>query len=114
MIVIAVNDWAPQLPGSKFIISSDNSIAVVVINSSASADPFMQCCLRQLWFTFALFDFEVRAEHFPGRHNKLADYLSRWHSDVSARDKFHHLCSVLDLTFSFQGVASFCFSFDVS
>ena len=45
-IVVAVKYWAPQLRGSKFIVSSDNSTAVAVINSSASADPFMQRCLR--------------------------------------------------------------------
>jgi len=73
----------------------------------------MQRCLRQLWFTSLLFDFEVRVEHVLGRHNQLAGYLSRWHSDISACNKFHHLCSVLDLTLSFQEVAPSCFSFDV-
>ena len=111
-IVVAVKYWAPQLRGSKFIVSSDNSTAVAVINSSASAE-FMQRCLRQLWFTSVVFDFEVWAQHVPGRHNQLADYLSRWHSDVSACDKFHHLCSVLDLTLTFQEVAPSCFLFDV-
>ena len=74
----------------------------------------MQRCLRQLWFAAALFDFEVRALHVPGKHNQFADYLSRWHSDPLARDNFHRLCRDSDQAFCFQDVDTTCFSFDVS
>ena len=76
----------------------------------------MQRCLRsrQLWFTAALFDFEVRALHVPGKHNQFADCLSRWHSDASARDGFSRLCSDSNQFFHFQAVESACFSLDVT
>ena len=90
-IVVALKHWAPQLQGCKFIVACDNSAAVAVITSNASKDPFMQRCLRQMWFTAAPVDFEVCALHVPGRHNQFADYLSRWHSDPLARDSFYCL-----------------------
>ena len=69
----------------------------------------MQRCL-----TAALFDFEVRALHVPGKHNQFADCPSRWHSDASARDRFYRLCSDSNQFFHFQAVESACFSFDVT
>lgn len=107
-IVVALKHWAPQLQGCKF------TVAVAVIMFNTLRDPFMQHCLRQLWFTAAVFDFEVRALHVPGRHNQFADYLSRWHSDPSARDSFYCLCSDSSQVFHFQDVDSACFSFDVA
>ena len=74
---LALKHWAPQLQGRKFIVACDNSAAVAVITSNALKDPFMQRCLRQMWFTAALFDFEVRVLHVPERHKQFADYLSR-------------------------------------
>lgn len=70
-IVVALKHWAPQLLGHKFIVACDDSAAYAVINSTTFMDPFMQRCLRQLWFTAAPFDFEVRAQHFPGKHNQF-------------------------------------------
>ena len=113
-VVVALKHWAPQLQGRKFTLSCDNSAAVTVMSSNSSKDPFMQRCLRQLWFTAAIFDFEVRALHVPGRHNQLADCLSRWHSDPSARASFSCLCSDFGQVFHFNDVDSACFSFDVA
>ena len=36
----------------------------------------MQLCLRQLWFSAAVFDFELQARHIPGDHIVLADAFS--------------------------------------
>ena len=113
-IVVALKYWAPQLQGRKFTVACDNSAAVMVMSSNMSKDPFMQRCLRQLWFTAAIFDFEVRTLHVPGRHNQLVDCLSRWHSDPSARDSFSSLCTDFGQVFHFQDVDSACFSFDVA
>ena len=113
-IIVSLKHWAPQLRGRKFIIACDNSAAVTVINSTTSKDPFMQRCLRQLWFTAAIFDFDVRALHVPGKHNQFADCLSRWHSDASARDTYYRLCNEFDQIFHYQDVDSACLSFDVA
>lgn len=85
-IVVAVKFWAPVLQHQRFIISCDNEAAVTVINSGSTRDPFMQRCLRELWFLSALHDFDIRARHIPGEHNSLADTLSRW--DLTLRIKF--------------------------
>ena len=74
----------------------------------------MQRCLRQIWFTAALFDFEVHALHVPGKHNQFADYLSCWHSEPLVRASFHRLCRDSNQTFCFQDVDIACFSFDVA
>ena len=113
-IVVALQHWALLLQGHKFIIACDNTAAVAVINSTTSKDPFMQRCLRQLWFTTALFDFEARAPHVPGKHNQFADCVSRWHSDPSARDGFIVYVVTLISFFHFHDVDSACFSFDVA
>ena len=93
MIVVTLKHWAPQLQGRKFTVACDNSAAVTVMSSITSKDPFMQCCLQQLWFTSAIFNLEVHALHVPGRHNQLADCLIHWHSDPSAENSFSCLCS---------------------
>ena len=73
-IVVALKHWGLQLQGRKF--ACDNSAAVAVINSTTFKDPLMPCCLGQLWLAAALFDFEVRALHVPGKHNQFADCLA--------------------------------------
>ena len=113
-IVVTLKHSAPQFQGRKFIVACDNSAAVAVIASNASKDPFTQRCLWQMWFTAALFDFEVPTLHVPWRHNQFADYLSRWHSDPLARDSFYCLCNDSGHIFQFQDVDSACFSFDVA
>ena len=63
---------------------------------------YLQRCLRQLWFTAALFDFEVRALHVPGKHSQFADCLCCWHSDASACDGFYRLLVTLISFFIFK------------
>lgn len=65
-IIDAVKFWAPM------------SNAVTVINSGSTNDPFMQHCLRQLWFLSTFHDFELCARHPSGKHTS-AGALSRWH-----------------------------------
>ena len=72
VVVVAIRAWAPLLPHHRFIVSCDNEAAATVINSGITRDPFMQRCLRQLWFTASLHDFEVRASFVPGDHNFLS------------------------------------------
>ena len=112
-IVVAVKFWAPKLRQRKFIVSCDNEAAVTVINSGSSKDPFMQRCLRQLWFTAAVYDCELTARHIPGVHNVLADALSRWHTDSSYQELFHASASSLRRQYTFRIVHSDYFTFQV-
>ena len=116
-IVVAVKFWAPKLHLRKFIVSCDNEAAVTVVNSGKSKDPFMKRCLRELWFTAAVYDCELTARHIPGVHNVLADALSRWHADSSYHKIFYapaaslsiHLepCLVIVLLFKSRNIVSF-------
>ena len=113
-IVVAVRFWAPKLYQRKFIVSCDNEAAVTVLNSGSSKDSFMQRCLRQLWFTAALYDCELTARHIPGVHNVLADALSRWHTDPAYQELFHASASRLRRQYTFRTVPRDYFNFQVS
>ena len=67
-VIVAVNFWATALQHQRFLVSCDNGFyneaAVIVINSGSTKDPFLQRCLRQLWFTSALHDVDLRVWHF--------------------------------------------------
>lgn len=105
--------WAPELHHRQFILSCDNESTVTVINSGSSKDNFMQRCLRQLWFSASLYDFEFQARHIPGAHNVLADALSRWHSDPSHPEIFQTTARSLGREYNFQQVPLECLQFQV-
>lgn len=113
-IVVAVKFWAPKLHQRKFIVSCDNVAAVTVVNSGKSKDPFMQRCLRKLWFTAAVYDCELTARHIPGVHNVSADALSRWHADSSYHKIFHASAASLSRQYTFRTVPRDCFTFEVT
>ena len=112
-IVVAVRLWATKLRHRKFIVSCDNQAAVIVINSGSTKDQFMQRCLRQLWFSAAVFDFELLARHIPGEHNVLADALSRWDSDPSLHAIFQTSARSLNRVYTFQQVSPACLLFQI-
>jgi len=74
----------------------------------------MQHCLRQLWFTASMFDFELIPHHIPGAHNILADSLSRWHADASHHALFYTSASSLGRQYTFRDVPWDCFDFQVT
>ena len=113
-IVVAVKFWAHKLHQRKFIVSCDNEAAVTVVNSGKSKDPFMQRCLRELWFTAAVYDCELTARHIPGVHNVLADALSRWHADSSYHELFHSTAARLNRQYIFRSVPRDCLTFQVT
>ena len=114
VVVVATRAWAPLLAHHRFIVSCDNEAAVTVINSGITRDPFMQRCLRQLWFTASLHDFEIRASFVPGDHNFLPDALSRWHLHSKHQRDFNFYCRELALTYTFIDLPEQLFSFQVS
>lgn len=114
VLVLAVRVWAPTLARRRFLISCDNEAAVTVINSGVTRDCFMQRCLRQLWFTASLHDFEIRASFIPGDHNTLADALSRWQLNSKSQRDFYFYCSKLGIQYSFIEVPEHLLRFQVS
>ena len=112
-IMVTVRFWASKLHKRQFIVSCDNEAAVTVVNSGSSKDPFMQRCLRQLWFTAAVHDCELTVRHIPGVHNVLADALSRWHTDSSYQELFHASAHSLNRQYAFKTVPRNYFTFQV-
>lgn len=98
VIVVAARCWSSLLQHRRVLVSCDNQAAVDVINSGFTKDHFMQRCLRQLWWTSALHDFEIRATHIPGAHNSIADALSRWELEPRYRNIFHNECQNSNVT----------------
>ncbi|CAG2212027.1 unnamed protein product [Mytilus edulis] len=75
----------------KILVRCDNQSTVMVLNSGCTRDAYMQCCLREILFYAAKYNFEIKAVHFPGVENRTADILSRWHSDSRFEDLFYEL-----------------------
>ena len=86
---------------------------MTVVNSGSSKDPFMQRCLRQLWFTVAVHDCELTTRHIPGVHNVLADALSRWQTDSSYQELFQAAASSLHRQYTFKTVPRDYLTFQV-
>ena len=112
-IVVAVKFWASKLSHRKFLVACDNEAAVTVVNSGSSKDHFMQCCLRELWFTAAVHDCELTACHIPGVNNVLADALSRWRTDFDYHELFYESAARLGRQYTFQTVSRDYFNFQV-
>lgn len=76
-IIVAAVIWGHTWKGEKVIARCDNMAVVAVLNSRCSKDTHLSQMLRCLFFIEAHHQFELEATHIPGRHNDLADDLSR-------------------------------------
>ena len=66
-----------QFGGKKVLVYCDNEASVKELNSGFTKDEFMQCCLREICFIAATYEFEIRAKHIAGKENRIADYLDK-------------------------------------
>ena len=107
----ALKIWGPALRGKRFILKCDNNNSVLVLNSGHSQTLGMQLCLCEIWFLSALHDFDMTAIHIPGRHNTLADHLSRWHLSPYQETQFKQL-TVHTITTHLACPAR-CFEFEI-
>lgn len=98
VVVVTIRAWAPLLAHHYFIVSCENEAGITVIKSGFTHDPYMQHCLRKLWFTASLHNFEICAFIVPGDHNFLPDTLSRWHLHLQHRHDFNFYCRELALS----------------
>lgn len=76
-ILLAARTWGPQWKGRIILVLSDNTTAVTAINKGTSNSKLIMEWLRELFWISAKGGFEVRAVYLPGKHNVLADLLSR-------------------------------------
>ena len=97
-VSVALKLWAPRLAGLRNCILCDNLATVTVLNLGRAKDPFLLRCMREICFTSALHQFQVKAQHIAGVDNRLPDYLSRWDSDRSVRKLFLNTPGARSLT----------------
>ena len=92
-VTISVKLWSEDLRGQRVLVRTDNQNTELALNTGRSRVPFVQSCLRELWFYASLFDFELRALYIPGHENTIADSLSRWDTDPHFRVTFRDAVS---------------------
>ncbi|KAI8484268.1 hypothetical protein Bbelb_380530 [Branchiostoma belcheri] len=102
-IVLAARKWAPGWCGQRILVHCDNMACVHVLNSGRARDRELLQCARELWLLAATFEFQVKATHIQGSHNRIADHLSRWHLSAYHSQQFksltrHQTTSSKDLT----------------
>ena len=76
-IVLGVHLWAARLKNKRVLFYSDNESVVHVINKQTSKHKGLLALVRQLVLICLSQNIYFRARHVPGRHNVLADSLSR-------------------------------------
>ena len=77
-VIVSLKLWSKELRGQQILLRTDNQLAN---NTGRSPVPYVQSCLRVLWFYASCFDFELRALYILGHQNTIADSLSRWDND---------------------------------
>ena len=88
-VIVSLKLWSEELRGQRILVRTDNQNTELAINTGRSRVPFVQSCLRELWFYASRFDFELRALYIPGHQNTIADSLSRWDNDPKFQHTFY-------------------------
>lgn len=91
-ILLVLHVWGHQWSHAVITFHCDNRAVVDVLSKTTSRDPGMLSVLQAV-LTFSLpCDLMVRAVHFPGKLNVVADYLSRSQASPTWL-RTHHLRS---------------------
>ena len=85
-IVVALKVWANQWANKKVCIKCDNMALVEVLLSGKTKDVMLATCARNIWMLTALFNISIHIENIPGKHNVIADLLSRFTFDQTSWD----------------------------
>ena len=100
-VLITVKLWAPLWRDKDVRIRCDNESAVTVCNTGKTKDPFLSIYIRQLWFTCAQFNVDLKVRHIQGIHNVVTDALSRHKFEDSGHVTWEDVSPVLHLSFRF-------------
>ena len=76
-IAIAVGMWGQELKDRRFVIHSDNTGAVEMINTGSSRNTACNHLLKQICKMSLKYNFKVEARYVEGEKNTRADALSR-------------------------------------
>ena len=66
-----------------------------VCNTGKTRDPFLNFCIRQLWFICAQFNVDLHVKHIQGSLNVDADALSRHKFKDTGNATWENVSSVL-------------------
>ena len=77
-IALALRLWGPKLANKRIIFMTDNEAIVAVINHQSSKHPELMSLVRSLVMSSLQNNILFIAKHIPGRHNVIADFLSRY------------------------------------
>ena len=76
-IVLAVRMWGNLLANKRILFFTDNEAIVHVINKQSSREPSIMNLVRSLVSSSLINNVQFMAKHIPGKHNIIADHLSR-------------------------------------
>jgi hypothetical protein len=76
-IYVALQVFSPYLRGQALTVWSDSQVSVHVLHPGRGSDPVLHSIARNIWLLQAVLDFDLEFRHIPGRHNTVADLLSR-------------------------------------
>ncbi|XP_033724564.1 uncharacterized protein LOC117314606 [Pecten maximus] len=85
-IVVAALLWGHKWVGQRIVFMCDNSATVAILQKGRSKSAHIMPLMRRLTLCAATHNFCILSKHVPGRHNVIADSLSRLQLQ-----KFRHL-----------------------
>ena len=86
-VLVATKLWGPRWANRRVNIFCDNLAVVQVLQSGSGRDPYLLAVARNVWLYAAKWDIEFQFSHIPGKHNNIADLLSRWFITGTNRTK---------------------------
>lgn len=75
----AAQRWATSWENQTVFVHSDNQAAVAILNKGSCKNPTVMASLRRIFWLSAVDNFRLKAVYYPGRHNSVADSISRLH-----------------------------------
>lgn len=88
VLIVAVKIWKSKLKGLRVVVHCDNLVTVFVVNTGRAKSRDLQRACRELAFQAATGEVEIRSQHISGAHNRVADWLSRYHCSAGAKKLF--------------------------
>lgn len=76
-VVVAVAIWGQLWADKVLLCYCDNEAVVSILETGTCKDPHVMTLLRSLFFVTAKYNILISALHIPGKHNIIADALSR-------------------------------------
>ena len=86
-ILVATRVWKTKWEGKRILIHCDNSAVVSVLNTGKTRDQVLAALARNIAMEAAAADIHLNTIHILGRHNVIADSLSRYYTNDIYKQK---------------------------